>query len=259
MNDPFLDSLIVWLNRPGVIGIALTGSYARGVQNQYSDVDVDIFVADLPEESYTLQLFNGRLVSLKYLRLADELSALTKPEKAVWAAPGLRQMKILLDDNGELISLKHSAENFNWHSLQDAADKYAVEQLMGCAEEAQKIMGGLMQDDESKVLYASWGMFKNLSFAAAVQAGLMIESENKIFSIMQAHFNHRPAWVRAFRLSFGMDVQEGIPAYKTRGLASLDLYKETALLFKDIINNKHREVIENTLRLLSEFNESASR
>ena len=259
MNDPFLDSLIVWLNRPGVIGIALTGSYARGVQNQYSDVDVDIFVADLPEESYTLQLFNGRLVSLKYLRLADELSALTKPEKAVWAAPGLRQMKILLDDNGELISLKHSAENFNWHSLQDAADKYAVEQLMGCAEEAQKIMGGLMQDDESKVLYASWGMFKNLSFAAAVQAGLMIESENKIFSIMQEHFSHRPAWVRAFRLSFGMDVQEGIPAYKTRGLASLDLYKETALLFKDIINNKHREVIENTLRLLSEFNESASR
>lgn len=253
MNDPFLEALVAWLNRPGVIGIGLTGSYSRGVQNQYSDVDVDIFVAELPEDSYTLQLFNGRLVSLKYLRLADELISLTKPEKAVWAVPGLRQMKILLDESGELARLKQIAGDFNWSGLQTAADDYAVVALMGCAEEAQKIMGGLMQNNESKVLYASWGMFKGLSFAAAVQAGLMIESENKIFAMMQEYFSGHPAWVRAFRLSFGMDVEEGVPAHKTRGRASLDLYEETAKLFKDIINDKHREVIENTLRLILEF------
>lgn len=258
MNDPFLVSLIAWLNRPGLIGIAITGSYSRGAQDRYSDVDVDIFVAELPEESYTLHLFNGKLVSLKYLRLADELTSLTKPEKAVWAAPGLRQMKILLDENGELARLKQAAENFNWHNLQTAADDYAVEQLMGCAEEAQKIMGGLMQDSESKVLYASWGMFKNLSFAAAIQAGLMIESENKIFTMIQEHFSDHPAWVYAFRLSFGMDVEDGVPAYKTRGLASLGLYEETAKLFAHIINDKHHKVIGNTLQLISEFKAAAS-
>jgi endonuclease-3 len=36
-------------------------------------------------------------------------------------------------------------------------------------------------------------------------------------------------------------------------MAALDLYEETALLFKDLINEKHREVIENTLQLISSF------
>ena len=253
MNDPFLDSLIAWLNRPGVIGIALTGSYSRGAQNRYSDVDVDIFIDELPEDSYTLRLFNGKLVSLKYIRPADELTSLQKPEHAVWAAPGLRQMKILLDEHGELARLKQTAVGFNWANLQKAADDFAVHALMGCAEEAQKIMGGLMQESESKVLYAAWGMFKNLSFAAAVQAGLLIESENKIFTMLQEHFKDHPAWVNAFRLSFGMDVDANAPPYRTRGLASLDLYEQTALLFKDIINEKHRDVIENTLKLIVSF------
>lgn len=50
-----------------------------------------------------------------------------------------------------------------------------------------------------------------------------------------------------------MDVEDGVPPYKTRGLASLNLYRETALIFKDIIKDKHHEVIGNTLQLISEF------
>lgn len=253
-NDPIFESLLAWLNQPGILGIAIVGSYSHSAQNRYSDVDVDIFVDKLPEDSYTLRLFNGKLVSLKYLRLADELSSLKKPESAVWAVPGLRQMKILIDENGELAKLKQTADDFDWSDLQTAADEFAVNALMGCSEEAQKIMGGLLQENESKVLYAAWGMFKGLSFAAAVQAGLMIESENRIFTMVQEHFSKdHPAWVRAFRLSFGMDVVANIPAWQTRGLASLDLYEQTAILFKDIINETHREVIENTLKLIASF------
>jgi hypothetical protein len=113
-------------------------------------------------------------------------------------------------------------------------------------------MGGLIQNHESKVLYAAWGMFKGLSFAVLVQAGLMVDSENRIFDIIQNHLGHDHAWTRAFRLSFGMDVDgREIPAFQTRGRAALDLYVQTATLFKDIIRDKHREVIENTLQLIS--------
>lgn len=256
-KDHFLNSLVARLNQPGDVGFAVTGSYARGVQDDYGDVDLDVFVEALPEEAYTLRIFDGKLVSLKYICLADEFASLTKPERAIWSVQGLRQMQILLDDSGRIAELKQAALNFKWETLQPAADAYAVEQLMGCAEEAQKIMGGLLKENESKVLYASWGMFKGLSFAAVTQSGLMIDSENRVFALMEERFkDSHPGWVRALRLAFGMDVEADRPAFVTRGLAALDLYEETARLFKDIITENHREVIENTLQLIASFKKS---
>ncbi len=56
LEDPFIKSLIARLNQPGVVALALVGSYARGQNTQYSDVDVDIFVEFLPPaSSYTLR------------------------------------------------------------------------------------------------------------------------------------------------------------------------------------------------------------
>ena len=252
LQDPLLLSLIARLTQPGVLGFALVGSYARGENQSHSDVDLDIFVEELPPEAYTLQFRNGKLISLKYILLRDEYDSLTKPEKAVWAVPGLRQMQILQDETGQIAKLQRTAWDFKWDLLQDAADKYAVEKLMGCAEEAHKIMGGLIQNHESKVLYAAWGMFKELSFAVLVQAGLMVDSENRIFDIIQNYLGRDHAWTRAFRLSFGMDVDgREMPAFQLRGRAALDLYVQTALLFKNIIHDTHREVIENTLQLIS--------
>lgn len=255
LSDTFIQRLIARFHRPGVIGISMAGSYTRGMQDEYSDIDLELYVDALPEDHYSLQLFDEKLVSVKYLRIADELSSLKIPERAVWAVSGLRNMHILMDESGELAKLKQAAVDFNWAPLQPLADAYASEQLSGCAEEAHKLMGGLKTANESKVLYASWGMFKNLSFAALVQTGLMIQSENRAFAILEEHFGKsHPAWTRAFRLAFGMDVETNVPAYQTRGKASLALYEETAKLFKDIINDKHREVIENTLQLINNFN-----
>ena len=252
-DDKFLGSITARFKRPGVIGIAVTGSYSRGMQDKYSDVDLDIFVDNLPEDDYSLRIFDDRLVSVKYIRLADEVDSLSKPERAVWSVNGLRSMVILADPNGDLASLKQEAEAFEWESLQPAADKYAVEQLAGCSEEARKIMSGLVQSNESKVLYASWGMFKGLSFAALVQAGLLIQTENRAFSMLEEHFGASHPWTRAFRLAFGMDVETGVPAYVTRGMASLDLYEETHRLFAGIVHEENREVIENTLQLILDF------
>ena len=257
-EDPFLQTLVARLIQPGVVGITLTGSHARGTQTPHSDLDIDIFTETLPDEDYTLQILNGKLVSLKYILLSEEYASLTKPEKAIWAVPGLRQMKILFDTTGQTEKLQQAALNFKWEPLQKSANEYAVANLMGCAEEAHKIISGLAQKNESRVLYASWGIFKGLSFAAAVQAGLMIESENNFFALLQDHFGKDHLWARAFRLSFGMDVENAaIPAYQTRGRAALDLYLQTALLFKAIINDKHRKVIEHTLQLIS-FHQQAS-
>lgn len=248
-TDSFLASLALRFNQPGVIGIALVGSYARSENQPHSDVDLDILTDTSLPESYTLQYVDGKLVSLKVLALSREYDSLSKPEKAIWAVPGLSQMRILLDETGQLAALKRSAEHFQWSPLQPAADEFAVEELMGCAEEIHKIISGIESQHESKVLYAVWGLFKGLTNAVAVQRGLMIPSENLYFDILQDSLGLTHAWTKAFRLAMGAEVGEA-PVYLSRGKAALNLYQETALLFKDNIGNKHREVIETTLKLI---------
>ncbi len=161
--------------------------------------------------------------------------------------------------SGRLAELKQAAQNFNWQNLQTAADEYAVEQLMGCAEEVHKIVDGLLNDNESKVLYAVWGLFNGLANAVAVQRGMMMESENRYFEVIQENMGQTHEWTRAFRLALGADIGDvKIPAYKTRGQAALALYKHTAQLFQNIITDKHRDVIENTLQLVNRYEESQS-
>lgn len=251
-TDSFLASLVSRYKQPGVIGIALVGSYARSENGLHSDVDLDILTDSSVPESYTLKYVDGRLVSLKVLALAREYDSLTKPEKAIWAVPGLSQMRILLDETGQLATLKRSAENFQWSPLQPAADEFAVEELMGCAEEIHKIVSGLASQHESKVLYAVWGLFKGLTNAVAVQRGLMIPSENRYFDILQDSLGRTHAWTKAFRLAMGAEIGEA-PIYLSRGKAALNLYQETALLFKDIMTDTHREVINATLKLIDQF------
>jgi len=253
-NDHIIQSLVARFNRPGVFGMAIAGSYSRGQQDVYSDVDLDIFVDKLPDDSYTLQIFDGKLISLKYVKVQDEYDSLKNPRNAIWAAAGLSKLQIVLDEKGEIAKLKQAAIDFSWNDLQDAADKFAIEELMGCAEEAHKIMSGLLQKRESKVIYAAWGLFKNLAEAVAVQAGLMIETENRYLEIIMEHVGLNHPWTRAFRLSFGFDTKPDEPAWKTRGESTLELYQQTALLFKHLSWGKHQEVIENTLQLIEEFN-----
>jgi hypothetical protein len=96
-------------------------------------------------------------------------------------------------------------------------------------------------------------MFKELSFSVVIQAGLMIDSENRAFDIIQNHLGYDHPWTRVFRLSFGMDYGDpGIPAYQIRGRAALELYVQTAILFKEIIPHYHREVIDHALQLIKE-------
>ena len=116
-SDPFIQSALEQIDSPDVIGVGIVGSYARGQESKYSDVDFDIFVSKLPEnpyDRYTLRYWDEKLVSLKYTLLDDERAALTNPRRAIWAVPGLRGMKILLDKDGSLAALQQAAQDFDW-------------------------------------------------------------------------------------------------------------------------------------------------
>lgn len=257
LSDSFLPSVLQNIDSPDVIGVGIVGSYARGQENKYSDIDLDIYVSQSPEnpyERYTLRYWNDKLVSLKYTLLEDERAALTNPRRAIWAVPGLSGMKILLDKDGSMATLQQAAQKFEWSPLQPAADEFAAEEIMGNAEEVHKIVNGLRRGHESTVLYATWGLVKNMLEAVAVQRGIMMISENRYFDLIQDAMGRESSWTRSFRAAWGLGPNG--TQYQTRGAAALSLYHLTASIFDSLIPEKHRDVVNKTLQLIKEANYS---
>ena len=231
----------------------MVGSYARGQESKYSDVDIDIYInkpLENPYDRYTLRYWEDKLVSLKHTLLDDERAALTDPRRAIWAVPGLRGMKLLLDKEGSLATLQKAANEFDWSSLQFAADEFAAEEIMGNAEEVHKILNGLARGHESTVLYASWGLVKNMLEAVAVQKGIMMISENRYFDLIQDAVGRDSKWTSAFRTAWGLNPKSS--QYQTRGAAALELYQLSAEMFDTLISEKHRAVINKTLQVIQE-------
>jgi predicted nucleotidyltransferase len=253
LSDSFLQAALGQIDSPNVIGVGIVGSYSRGQESKHSDVDFDIYVSKLPVNSYdryTLRYWDEKLVSLKYTLLDEERSALTNPRRVIWAVPGLRGMKILLDKDGSLLALQEAAQAFDWSPLQPAADAFAAEEIMGNAEEVHKILSGLARGHESTVLYATWGLVKNMLEAVAVQRGLLIVSENRYFDLIQESVGRDSKWTRAFRTAWGLD--PNACQYQSRGAAALTLYCLSAAMFDTLIPEKHREVVNKTLQRIKE-------
>jgi len=253
LTDPFIKSVLEKIDSPDVIGVGIVGSYARGQEAKYSDVDFDIFVTKLPEheyDRYTLRYWDGKLVSLKFTLIDDELAAFDDPRRAIWAIPGLSGMKIVLDRDGSLGDMQKMAQKFDFSFLQDQADEFAAEEIMGNAEEVHKILNGLARGHESTVLYATWGLVKNMLEAVAVQRGIMMVSENRYFDLIQESVGRDTKWVSAFRSAWGLDSTSS--QYQARGVAALRLYRLTAAMFDGLIPERHREVVKNTIRIIKE-------
>lgn len=256
LSESFLQSVIDRLDGPDVIGIIMSGSHARDEADRFSDVDIQRYVKTFPEKEayrYILRYWEGWLVSIHTTTLETEYTELNHPGHAIWAIPGVRQARILLDKNGSIALLKQVAESRTWADLQPAADAYAAEEVMGCAEEAHKILSGLVRQHESTVLYAVWGILQGMMRAVAVQRGLLICTENEYFDLVQDAAGRASAWTAAFRLSAGFDPGPAdLPPYQARGRAALALYRETATLMVHIIPAHHREVIDTSLSLIEE-------
>lgn len=253
LSDSFLQSLLERIDSPEVIGVGIVGSYARGQEARYSDVDVDIYASRQPEnpyDRYTLRYWDDKLVSLKYTFPDEERVALRDPRRAIWVVPGLLGMRILSDKDGSVTALQQAARDFDWAPLQPAADEYAAEQIMGNAEEVHKILNGLARSHESTVLYAAWGLVKNMLEVIAVQRGMMIVSENRYFDLIQDSVGRDSKWTVAFRTAWGLD--SGACQYQARGAAALRLYSLSAAMFDEFIPARHREVVDRTLQFIKD-------
>jgi predicted nucleotidyltransferase len=252
--EPVSDARIAeWaaeLDDENVVAITLAGSYARGDATRYSDVDLIVYQRELrpTDAGYHLRYRGDTLVSITRTTLDARRADLARPEAAKWCVPGLRQARILLDKEGAFAALQAEAFAWTWTSaLQAQADAFASAELAGYAEEAHKIMGGLLMDDDAQTVYGSYGMVLGISKLVSTARGVLTETENVYFRQVQEVMGLESRWSTCFRAAVGLN-EGGTP--RMRGLAALELYVETARLLEGILQPEHRAVVEGAVRLI---------
>jgi hypothetical protein len=254
LTDAFLQSLVRSLITDNMVGVILTGSQAWSPPGQSSDIDLTHFVRVLPagrHDAYYLRRCHGWLVSGQHTTVEAERAKLSDPAAAIWAVPGMRHARILHDPSGVIARLQGEAESFDWSRLQPAANEFAGYEIMGAAEEVQKIVSGLDRADDSAVSYATYGLVLNVARLVAVQRGILVPSENQYFDLVQDAMKAEPAWIYWFREAAGLEesLESGAPAQR-RGRAALHLYEATAQALQGTIAPRDREVVEQALALV---------
>lgn len=251
LSKSLLESLIEEFSTPDTLGVGLVGSFSRGEGKRFSDVDLDFFLPETPPrglEGYSLHHRWGHLISLKYIGLEDQRAELYQPQDTIWAVPGMQQMQILSDPQGLLAGLKAEAEAFCWEPLTEKANAYVSYQLMHTVEEVYKILGGLEEQNPSKVIYATLGLGLGLASAMAVHKRLLIASENQYFELLYQTLGKESPWSRAHRLAVGWRAG----AFERRGIAALQLYWESFMECQGIVADQPLGVIQPALIALQE-------
>lgn len=243
--------LLILAYAPGVHGVAVVGSAARGDASEWSDIDVHAYVV-LPSQRWeTRPVFLGdRLVMIASDVVESSRAELASPEKAIWAVPAIRDMRILLDNERKLLALKQEAESFEWSALRPAAEAAARANVAVSAEYVLKIRAGRARGDESAVLHAAGALAARCTRAIVTARGVLIRTENEYYR--EAREAAGAQWARHHRECFGLGADGPIArdAFE-QGLAACRLYEQTAAVLDDILDGAARETVRRSLAALA--------
>jgi len=252
LPQAFLNGLIAELDSDEIIGIILGGSYARNEATPFSDVDIACFVTDatnLAPKRFTYR--DGRLVSIGSITIAGVRSELTRPERAIFIVSGYR--RILLDKDGSVSRLMREIETFQWEPLQEAANSYTSFAMMIYAEQVHKILSEILRHNDLALSYAISNLLSRLTEAVAVQRGILVKNDSTYYRQVQEAIGLDSVWTRYHRLASGVDVVAADERpVRTRGIAVLNLYRETIALLRPAMETNHLEVAEQAIKVIDE-------
>jgi hypothetical protein len=250
LADEFLNTLVAELDNDEIVGIILGGSYARNEATPFSDVDIACFVPDSmkpPPKRFIYR--DGRLLSIGYRTVADTRSELARPERAIFIVSGFR--RVLLEKDGSVSRLMREIETFKWGPLQEAANSYASFGMMLAAEQVHKILSEIVKRDDLALSYAISKLLSWLTEAVAVQRGVLVRNDSNYYRQVQEAAGLNSEWTRYHRLASGVDAVTGDDGpVKTKGLATLCLYRETLGLLRAALQLDHLQVAEQTMQVV---------
>jgi Nucleotidyltransferase domain len=248
LSEDFISALVAAIDTDDYVGILLGGSYARGDATEWSDVDIACIVPNDSQLQHKRFVYlNGKLVSIGVKSIEGIRAQLSKPDSAIWVAPGIGDCRVLLDKDGSVAALLDEVRAFTWEPLREAANHSASFGLVPAVEMAQKVANELGKEDDLAVSYATAKLFAELTLTVAVARGVLIKSDNTYYH--QVEEASGPDWARLHRTISG--AKGPIPVHD-QALACLRLYRETLALLRPIMLPEHLEVVEQSMRKLEE-------
>jgi predicted nucleotidyltransferase len=261
MNIPetLLETIVAEIDSDDVTAIILGGSYARGEATAYSDVDFARLVRTPPQGKKKRYFYrDGRLISVVTWTLDYIEESVTKPEVAIWRVPSLREARILLDKEDIFGTFQRRLADFRWETLQAKADAWASDILMLYAEFVHKALGAWLNRNETALVYATNELLYALTWAVAVQRGVLMQSGNSYYAQVQETAGLDSAWTRYHRMLLCIEPLPGhLSSVEVRGIAALRLYQETARLLHAALQPSDRDVIEQAIRVIEQVRLSA--
>jgi hypothetical protein len=241
LTDDALLRLALGVGGPRVHAVVLVGSLARGDADAYSDVDLKCFVergAEKPRDWFGHR--GGRLVTVFSGPVQERLDELRHPRSAVWAVPTWRDMRVLLDREGEAERLRQAARAFDWAAVDPPADEFVAHGLVYLGEWALKLVGALVAGDAERAVGPTWELANELGIAMAVHRRLHVASERRFASAVRAALGEGSEWSTLQRVALGVDPGD----WAARGVAALGLYWETARLLRPLLPADWAEAVD---------------
>lgn len=228
----------------GARAVALTGSYARGDATDGSDLDLMV-VGEGPD--YLLDVRNGVLIAQSWALEETHRRQFTSPRDVGSAVPGWREAIILHDPEGVAADLQQAARAWNWEQLGDRLDEWVSEQLIGFAEEVQKLVAAL---DQRRMLMAAVQrdiLALRLARILAVHHRLLYGSENDLWEQVGRRMDSE--WQRTQASAFSASGED----FEASCAAALHLFRLATNLVAPSLDQRQSAVLQRALAATARY------
>ena len=230
---------------PAVRAIVLLGSAGRGDATPWSDLDVERWVERASDRRDDLvSLLDDRLLIIHTRVVAEVRDELRSPERAIWAVPAYRDMRVLRDPYGDAASIGKDARQFEWTVLRDNAVGVTRLNLAKSAEYVFKLRAASEQRDEGSASHATVALAGRCARAVAVARGVLVRTENEYYAKVWDVAGS--AWKREHRAALGLD---GGGAF-AQAVAACRLYEETVRLLDDVVDDDTRRITARAIAVM---------
>lgn len=225
--------------RQGAQAVVMAGSWSRGDAHRHSDLD--LWILGSRDRSSVLYR-GGRQVSVAEQTLATARRELHDPRRVGGAVPGWRRAVLLHDPKGIAARLRRTAERFDWGRIESARHRYVAEQIVGWAEEAQKLTRALELGESQTAAVQRNLLADALAPLMAVRRGLLHDTENALWERVGALMG--PGWARTQRRALGLERV----SFRSSCEAALQLYARCARELRPLLTKEQRGLVERTCR-----------
>lgn len=135
--------------------------------------------------------------------------------------------------------------------MQDRANAWASDQLVGLIEEVYKGLEGLRRGDTGRLLNARFGLSWLLSKIVRVQRGILISGDNAFYGEVGRAVG-AAEWTTLRRAAFGIEEDGGVPVpVREQVVAGLRLYVLTAAMLEQALSPHDATLIHETVELIT--------